>query len=319
MISVQKLGKVFGEQVAVEGLSFDLPAASTLALVGTSGSGKTTTLKMLNRLIEPSTGSIFVNGENIRQQALTEMRRKMGYVIQKIGLFPHWTVLQNIGVVPRLLGWPADKIQQRAAELLERLDLSPDIYLNRYPTELSGGQQQRVGIARALTADPPIILMDEPFSALDPITRAGLRRDFLELETLRDKTIVMVTHDTQEAFELANYIAVMDQGKLQQFGTPTDLLFRPANAFVESFLADQQLALAMQILRLHELPTTSQQTTSDNKVQFSPDTTFASAQQQLLDFPAVNVGGQVEGSAQYFQGEELVAEAWRRLKFKYQS
>ncbi|MEL6971931.1 MAG: ABC transporter ATP-binding protein [Bacteroidota bacterium] len=185
MIAVEHLRKTFGDKVAVADLSFSLEQGQTLALVGTSGSGKTTTLKMLNRLIPPTAGRILLNGKDTSTLPLAEMRRQMGYVIQQIGLFPHYTVAENIAVVPSLLGHNDEQTKQRSRALLERLSLPPDQYLDRYPHELSGGQQQRVGIARALAASPPVLLMDEPFSALDQITRQELRRDFRELEALR--------------------------------------------------------------------------------------------------------------------------------------
>ena len=254
MIAVEHLRKSFGEKVAVTDLSFSLQRGQTLALVGTSGSGKTTTLKMLNRLIEPSGGKILLDGQDTSQLPLAEMRRKMGYVIQQIGLFPHYTVAENIAIVPKLLQQNATATRKRSSELLERLGLPPDQYLHRYPHELSGGQQQRVGIARALAAQPPVLLMDEPFSALDQITRQELRRDFRELPELKDTTTIMVTHDLEEAFELANLICLLDAGELQQYGSPKALLTNPANPFVSEFLGHQKLQLSMQVLKVADLP-----------------------------------------------------------------
>lgn len=253
MIEVQALTKTYGQYHAVNEVSFKLKKGETLALVGTSGSGKTTTLKLINRLIEPSSGAIFLEGENIFALPPEQMRRRMGYVIQNIGLFPHYTIEENVAVVPKLLGWPKEKIRERSAYLLERLKLPAQQFFPKYPHQLSGGQQQRVGIARALAADPPIILMDEPFGALDPITRNVIRQDFISMEELSSKTTVIVTHDIEEAFELADRICVLDKGKLQQLGSPQDLLFRPSNDFVRAFIADKKLDLQIRIFTLDDI------------------------------------------------------------------
>ncbi len=233
-LSIQHLTKKYGNRTVVNNLSVTVGAGETLVLLGTSGCGKTTTLRMINRLIEPSSGQILGNDIDIRQQDVQTLRRSMGYVMQESGLFPHYTVAQNIAVVPRLLGWEPARIMARTLELMAMLRL-PDNLLNHYPAQLSGGQRQRVGLARALAADPPIVLMDEPFGALDPITRAGIRQEFAQLEALRSKTIVLVTHDVAEAFALADQICLMDAGVVQQYGKPHDLLDHPANAFVQHF------------------------------------------------------------------------------------
>ncbi|GJM35794.1 MAG: hypothetical protein DHS20C18_47950 [Saprospiraceae bacterium] len=253
MISVNNLTKTYGKDVAVKDLSFQVAEGQTLALVGTSGCGKTTTLKMINRLVEPTSGEIILNGSNIMEEPVVDIRRRMGYVIQSIGLFPHYTVEENVGVAPKLLGWPAEKTYQRTLSLLERLKLPPEKFLKKYPHELSGGQRQRVGIARALAADPPIILMDEPFGALDPITRMDIQQDFKNLEELSGKTTVLVTHDIEEAFKLADLVCVLHQGQLQQFDTPKDLLFKPANDFIRRFLSGQSLSLMMAVFSLADL------------------------------------------------------------------
>lgn len=253
MIEVSGLTKTYGLFNAVDQVSFKLKQGETLALVGTSGSGKTTTLKLINRLIEPSNGQIFLNGEDIFALPAEQMRRKMGYVIQNIGLFPHYTISENVAIVPKLLEWDKQKIEDRSMYLLERLKLDPDQFANKYPHQLSGGQQQRVGIARALAADPPVILMDEPFGALDPITRNVIRKDFIDMEELSSKTTIIVTHDVEEAFELANRICVLDNGKVQQIGSPKELLFNPANDFVKAFLADKKLDLQLRIFSLDEI------------------------------------------------------------------
>jgi len=242
MIKVEHLSKHFGKVKAVDGISFDVNEHENLVLLGTSGCGKTTTLKMLNRLIEPTHGKIFINNKNILEQQPEILRRGIGYVLQNNGLFPHYTVGENIAIVPQLLKWDKKQTQHRVSELLEKLHLSKD-YLNVYPNELSGGQQQRVGLARALVADPPVLLMDEPFGALDNVTKAKIHAEFKALDELKKKTIIMVTHDVQEAFELGDRICLMDAGKIVQQGTPAELLFKAKNKFVEDFLKEQRLQL----------------------------------------------------------------------------
>ncbi|QDA62168.1 ABC transporter ATP-binding protein [Hymenobacter jejuensis] len=253
IIRVRGLSKRYGNHTVVNDVGFTLAAGETLVLLGPSGCGKTTLLKMLNRLIEPDAGTVEVNGSDIRTQKPELLRRGIGYVIQQVGLLPHYTVAENVAVVPTLLGHNPADISTRTTALLTRLHLPAERYAGQYPSQLSGGQQQRVGLARALAADPPIILMDEPFGALDPITRAAIRRDFRELEELRNKTIVLVTHDVAEAFELADRIALLDGGVVQQLGTPRELLFRPANDFVRRFFEAERLSLQMQVLQLSDL------------------------------------------------------------------
>ncbi|UOQ97751.1 ATP-binding cassette domain-containing protein [Hymenobacter sp. 5317J-9] len=253
VIRVSQLSKRYGAQTVVQDVSFALAAGETLVLLGPSGCGKTTLLKMLNRLIEPDGGSIHINGEDVRAQRPEELRRGMGYVIQQVGLLPHYTVAENVAVVPRLLGQAPAAIAERTTALLTRLHLPPERYAGQYPHQLSGGQQQRVGLARALAADPPIILLDEPFGALDPITRASIRREFRELDELRRKTVVLVTHDVTEAFELADRILLLNAGQLQQLGTPRELLFRPANDFVRRFFAAERLGLQLRTLTLGDV------------------------------------------------------------------
>lgn len=247
------LTKRFGAQVVVDDISFEVAAGETLVLLGPSGCGKTTLLKTLNRLIEPDGGTIELNGRDVRQQRPEELRRGIGYVIQQVGLLPHLTVAQNVGLVPGLLGQPAAATAARTTALLDRLHLPAARFGPMLPAQLSGGQQQRVGLARALAADPPVILLDEPFGALDPITRAAVRRDFRELDELRRKTVVLVTHDVQEAFELADRILLLDKGKIQQLGPPRELLLRPASAFVRSFFEAERLALQLRVLTLADV------------------------------------------------------------------
>jgi osmoprotectant transport system ATP-binding protein len=252
MIKVDQLSKSFGRVKAVDSISFDVDEGENFILLGTSGCGKTTTLKMINRLIEPTSGNIFINGQNISVQSPEVLRRSIGYVLQNNGLFPHYTVAENIAVVPQLLKWDKKRIENRTAALLEKLHLSTE-YLNVYPKDLSGGQQQRVGLARALVADPPVLLMDEPFGALDNITRSKIHAEFMALDELKRKTIIMVTHDVQEAFELGDHICLMDKGRIVQSGTPAELLFKPTNDFVKGFLQEQRLQLEFKALRLNDI------------------------------------------------------------------
>jgi len=224
MIELKAISKKFGDTRAVNHVSFKVAEKETLVLLGTSGCGKTTTLKMINRLIDPDAGQIFINGEDITRKDPDELRKGIGYVMQNIGLFPHYTIAENIAVVPKLLKWEERKTEDRTRELIVKLHL-PESALNMFPHELSGGQQQRVGLARALVTDPAVLLMDEPFGALDNVTRSSIQKEFKALEELKRKTIVMVTHDVQEAFELADRICLMDKGQIIQMGTPKELLF----------------------------------------------------------------------------------------------
>jgi len=253
VIRVSHLTKRFGAQVVVADLSFEVAAGETLVLLGPSGCGKTTLLKTLNRLIEPDGGTIELHGRDVRQQAPEALRRGIGYVIQQVGLLPHYTVAQNVAVVPTLLGRPPAETAARTTELLERLHLPAARFAAMLPAQLSGGQAQRVGLARALAADPPVVLLDEPFGALDPLTRAAVRRDFRELDELRRKTVVLVTHDVQEAFELADRIMLLNNGRIQQLGPPRALLRQPANEFVRRFFAAEKLALELRITTLAEV------------------------------------------------------------------
>ncbi|WP_448700960.1 ABC transporter ATP-binding protein [Mucilaginibacter sp. AW1-3] len=252
MIEVENLSKYFGQIKAVDGISFDVKEGENLILLGTSGCGKTTTLKMINRLIEPTKGKIIVNGKNVNDQQPEELRRSMGYVLQNTGLFPHYTVAENIAIVPQLLKWDKKQINDRTRELMDKLHLDHQ-YLNVFPEQLSGGQQQRVGLARALMADPPVLLMDEPFGALDPVTRFNIRKEFRDLDELKRKTIIMVTHDVQEAFELGDRICLMDKGKIVQAGTPAELLFKPSGDFVKEFLKEQRLQLEFKAVKLNDI------------------------------------------------------------------
>jgi osmoprotectant transport system ATP-binding protein len=228
------------EREAVSELTFEVPPGEICVLIGPSGCGKTTALKMVNRLISISDGDITIDGQSVRQLELTQLRRRIGYVFQQIGLFPHLTIESNIGTVPRLLGWSKDRIRTRAAELLELVGLDPEGDLRRYPGEFSGGQQQRIGVARAMAADPPIMLMDEPFGAIDPIARDRLQNDFLRLHRQVKKTVIFVTHDIDEAIKMGDRIAVMRDGHLVQLSTADELLAHPKDEFVASFVGEDR-------------------------------------------------------------------------------
>jgi osmoprotectant transport system ATP-binding protein len=244
MIRLDAVRKEFPDgTVAVHHLSLDIPAGETCVLVGPSGCGKTTTLKMINRLIEPTSGRIFLDGEDVTHADPVGLRRRIGFVIQNVGLFPHQTIGTNVATVPRLLGWPKERTGPRVDELLDLVGLDPDEYRERYPAQLSGGQRQRVGVARALAADPPVLLMDEPFGAIDPVTRVRLQDEFLRLQQEVRKTVVFVTHDIEEAVKIGDRIAILDVGGvLEQFDTPAEILGRPASAMVADFVgADRGL------------------------------------------------------------------------------
>lgn len=253
MISFKNVTKKFGEQIAVDNLTIDLPSSEITVLIGPSGCGKTTTLRMINRLIEPTEGVIYINGTDISKVDPVELRRNIGYVIQQIALFPHMTIAQNVGLVPYLKNWPEAKRKERIEELLEMVGMPTSKFYNRYPDELSGGQQQRIGVARALAADPDIILMDEPFGALDPITRATLQDELLDMQDKLGKTIVFVTHDMDEALKLANKIAIMKDGKVLQYDTPEQLLKNPAHGFVEEFIGRDRLLKRPELIKVKDI------------------------------------------------------------------
>jgi len=243
VIRLEQVTKRYGGAIAVDALDLEVDRGELCVLVGPSGCGKTTTMKMINRIIEPTSGRIFLDGEDVTGGDPVALRRKIGYVIQQIGLFPHQTVADNVGTVPRLLGWDRRRVAERVEELLTLVGLDPATFASRYPSELSGGQRQRAGVARALGADPPVLLMDEPFGAIDPITRDRLQNEFLRLQEEVRKTIVFVTHDIEEAVKLGDRIAILAEGGvLEQHDTPAEILGNPANEFVADFVgADRGL------------------------------------------------------------------------------
>ena len=238
---------------AVDGHDFEVEEGTTTVLVGPSGCGKTTTMRLINRLEEPTEGTIYYDGTDIEDLEATDLRREIGYVIQDIGLFDHMTVGENVATVPDLKGWDAERTAERVDELLELMGLPPEEYRDSYPAELSGGQQQRVGVARALAAGPDVMLMDEPFGALDPITREELQDEFLDIQTEIDTTIVFVTHDINEALKMGDKIAVMNEGKVVQYDTPTALLDNPKTKFVEQFIGPDRTLKRLRVLRVGEI------------------------------------------------------------------
>jgi osmoprotectant transport system ATP-binding protein len=240
---------------AVNDLSLRIPSGEICVLVGPSGCGKTTTMKMINRLVEPTAGRILIDGEDVATLPAVELRRRIGYVIQQVGLFPHMTVAENVAVVPRLIGWRTTRIRDRVDELLALVGLEPADYRRRYPAQLSGGERQRVGVARALAADPPVMLMDEPFGAVDPIRRDRLQNEFLRLQAQVRKTIVFVTHDVDEAIKMADRIAILRiGGLLAQYDTPEVILSAPANDFVERFVGADRGLKRLSLARVRDLP-----------------------------------------------------------------
>jgi osmoprotectant transport system ATP-binding protein len=294
MISLRHVTKRFSNArgAAVNELSLDVPRGETVVLVGPSGCGKTTTMRMINRLIEPTSGEILVDGRDVMRQDPVELRRGMGYVIQSIGLLPHRTVAQNIATVPKLIDWEDERIARRIDELMEIFGLDPDLKA-RYPAELSGGQRQRVGVARALAVDPPIMLMDEPFAAVDPIVRARLQDQFLDIQRRLQKTIVFVTHDIDEAIKMADRIAIMNiGGVIEQFAPPEEILREPANRFVEEFVGAERGLKRLALIKVTDIGT------EDGPV-LAPSASVDEARKVManfgLDWVAVVDGGQLRG------------------------
>ena len=281
MIRLEQLTKSYPGQArpAVDGIDLDVPEGEIVILVGPSGCGKTTTLEMINRLIEPTSGQIFLQGEDVTHVNPDQLRRRMGYVIQQIGLFPHQTIAQNIGTVPRMLGWDDKRIAARVDELLELVGLDPGAYRNPYPKEMSGGQRQRVGVARAMAADPPVMLMDEPFGATDPITRERLQNEFLRIQDDIRKTIVFVTHDIDEAIKMGDRIAILQGGStIAQYDTPKQILSHPASEFVEQFLGSGILLKRLNLTRVDELGVATREWPT-----IGSDETVEQARQRIVD------------------------------------
>ncbi|WP_026581271.1 betaine/proline/choline family ABC transporter ATP-binding protein [Bacillus sp. J33] len=277
MLKFDHVSKVYkGGKKAVNNLSLEFDKGEFICFIGPSGCGKTTTMKMINRLIEPSDGSIYINGENIIEKDPVQLRREIGYVIQQIGLFPHMTIQENISLVPKLLKWPEEKRRARARELLDLVDMTPE-YLDRYPHELSGGQQQRIGVLRALAADQSLILMDEPFGALDPITRDSLQEEFKNLQQKLGKTIVFVTHDMDEALKLADRIVIMRDGQLVQCASPDEILRNPADEFVEEFIGKDRLVQVKPTIQ------TVEQIMNPKPITISPEKTLSEAIQLMKE------------------------------------
>ncbi|MCI5836987.1 MAG: ABC transporter ATP-binding protein [Veillonellaceae bacterium] len=253
MIRFEHITKRYKDTEVLHDVSFSIPKNETVCLIGESGSGKTTLLKMINRLIRPTSGTIYINDQDIRTQNILDLRRNIGYVIQQTGLFPHLSVAENIELIPRTIGRPADESRKRTYELLEMVGLAPAQYADRYPAELSGGQQQRVGVARAFACDPEIILMDEPFSALDPLTRTALQDEVGHLQDEFKKTIVFVTHDMDEAIRLGDRICILDKGNIVQYDTPENILRSPANSFVERFIGKNRIWRSPEYIRAADI------------------------------------------------------------------
>ena len=256
MIEFRGVSKTYpgSEMPVVNDLSFEVPEGEVCVLVGPSGCGKTTSMRMVNRLIEPSEGQILIDGEPNTSMSGTQLRRKIGYAIQQIGLFPHRTIAENIGTVPGLVGWEKERIRSRTEELLDLVGLDPGAYRDRYPAELSAGQQQRVGVARAMAADPPIMLMDEPFGAVDPITRERLQDEFLHIQDNIKKTIIFVTHDIDEAIKMGDKIAILKEGGiLAQYDTPESILSAPDSEFVSSFVGSDRVLKRLSLTRVGDV------------------------------------------------------------------
>ncbi|PFH12322.1 osmoprotectant transport system ATP-binding protein [Collimonas sp. PA-H2] len=245
MIEIENISKSFDGRLALDNVSLAVNAGELAVLIGSSGSGKSTLLKLFNRLLEPDSGNIRLLGQDITDYSPEQLRRRIGYAIQSVGLFPHWTVEQNIAAVPTLLKWPKARIQQRVDELLALLHLAPESFRHRYPHQLSGGQQQRVGVARALAADPEVLLMDEPFGALDPLTRSSLQQELANIHAISGKTIVLVTHDIDEALALGERIVLLDHGRIVQQGAPRDFLLAPASDLVRDFVGQSDVGIRL--------------------------------------------------------------------------
>lgn len=265
VVKLEHIKKSYNNTAVIEDMNLEIYEGQLVVLIGPSGCGKTTTLKMINRIIEPTSGTIYINGEDITKVDPVKLRRSIGYVIQQIGLFPNMTIAQNVEIVPKLLKWDSEKRRKRTEELLYMVDMDPAIYADRYPAELSGGQQQRIGVLRALAAEPPLVLMDEPFGALDPITREALQDEVKRLQKKLKKTIVFVTHDIDEALKLGDRIIIMKDGRVIQDASPEELLSKPADDFVSRFIGKHRLSNAMEINKVGDFMRTNPVTITRDK------------------------------------------------------
>ena len=270
MIEFRNVNKIIDGRTILNNLNFTINKGELIVFIGPSGCGKTTTLKMINKLITPTSGQILINGNKIETEDTIQLRRNMGYVIQQTGLFPHMTIKENIGLIPSIQKVPEDKINDKVVELLNLVGLNPDDYMNKYPSELSGGQQQRIGIARALVMNPEVILMDEPFSALDPITRNQLQDEIFNIQQTFKKTIIFVTHDMDEALKLADRICIMNKGSIVQFDTPAEILQNPANDFVKEFVGKNRIWAQPELIKVKDIMI-------KNPVKSSPNRTIIQA------------------------------------------
>jgi osmoprotectant transport system ATP-binding protein len=252
-VRLENVTKKYGDRFAVRDLDLEVRGGELMILIGRSGSGKTTTLRMINRLIEPDSGRVSINGANVGDFDPVRLRRSIGYVIQNIGLLPHLKVSENIGLILKLEGWDEAKIRERVSELLNFVSLPPESFMDRYPHQLSGGQQQRIGLARALAMDPPLLLMDEPFGALDPLLRTQLQDEFCKIKKELGKTIVFVTHDINEAFKLGDRVAIMDNASLVQVGTPEELIFEPSSELVSEIVDSKRKYRHMEALKVRDM------------------------------------------------------------------
>jgi len=301
LIRLEAIAKTYegAERPAVDSLTLEAKDGEIMILIGPSGCGKSTTLRMINRLIEPDAGTISLDGVDVRTMRTEELRRGMGYAIQGVGLFPHWSVHENIGTVPWLLGWDQKRIDERIRELLELVGLDPDRYDGAYPDELSGGEAQRVGVARALAADPPVLLMDEPFGAVDPLTRDRLQREFLDIQARLRKTVVFVTHDIDEAVRLGDRIAIMRDGKLVQCDVPERVLAYPADEFVAGFVGGERALKRLSLAKVASLMERTQDV-ADDLPRVGADANLRDALARILEtggdrVAVVDATGAVEG------------------------
>ena len=285
-VEFRDVTKRYADQLAVDSLSFTVPAGKVCILVGPSGSGKTTSLKMVNRLIEPTSGAILIDGHDVTKEEPTQLRRRIGYVIQQVGLFPHQTIAENVATVPVLIGWTKQRIAARVTELLALVGLEPGRYASRYPAQLSGGERQRAGVARALAAEPPVMLMDEPFGAVDPIVRERLQSELLRIQRELGTTVLFVTHDIDEAIRLGDRVAVMRGGKLVQYAPPGELLAHPADDFVAQFVGSDRGLKRLALLTVGgaEIDPTVDRASLDQKVPVvRPSSTLRDALARMLE------------------------------------